>query len=179
MINSILIGIIIASSVVIIDQVTKILMMAILYDAPGHNITLINNFLSLKLQFNDGAAFSMQLPHFVLVFLPILATIVFFFMARKASWKKNKLYYLGLYMMIRGTIGNFIDRAYAIDKSAWFPGLEAFKYTVCDFISFHFFPATFNIADSFLCVGVALVLIDIIFLDGKRDKGNAFTSSEE
>ena len=178
MIESLLIGLIISSSVILIDQVSKIIMMGLLVNAPEFKIVLINNFLSLDLVFNDGAAFSMQLPKIVLIGLPLIASIIFFLMVKKSSPKKEPLYFWGMYMMIGGALGNLVDRAFAIDKTSLF-GASAQAQTVVDFIHFDFFPATFNFADSFLCIGVALVFIDIIFFERKREKKNEFSSVEE
>ena len=60
--------------------------------------------------------------------------------------------------MIAGALGNVIDR--------FFLGY------VVDFIRFAFwnrFP-TFNVADIAITVGVALLVIYILFIDGKKEK---------
>ena len=63
--------------------------------------------------------------------------------------------------MIGGMIGNFIDRVFRFGQG------------VVDFLSFTFFGwdfAVFNMADTFLVIGVICVIIDLLFFDGKRDK---------
>ena len=76
-----------------------------------------------------------------------------------------------LILVIGGTIGNFIDRL--------------FVSGVTDFIGFqfgsYFFPI-FNLADSFLCVGVAMMMVHFVFLDEnavfkKKDKDEESSNS--
>ena len=65
---------------------------------------------------------------------------------------------LALTLVVSGGIGNLIDRV-------------AQSYVV-DFIRFAFwdrFP-TFNVADISITVGVALLVIYILFIDGKKEK---------
>lgn len=177
MVASILIGIIVASCVFILDQGSKLLMIYLLADKPNNTITLIDNFLDLKLVFNTGASFSLFAGKFwLLMTITVIATLLFIYFARYADFRKAKTYSLGIYFMIGGMLGNFIDRAFAIDRSSLFTALNAPAHGVTDFIAFDFFPAVFNIADSFLTVGVVLVLIDIIFLERKRRKNDGFTS---
>jgi signal peptidase II len=72
----------------------------------------------------------------------------------------ERLFGIALGLMLGGAIGNFIDRV--------------FRKEVVDFIHTYIgtysFPV-FNIADSALCIGVALVFIKTFF-DGKTEKEN-------
>ena len=61
----------------------------------------------------------------------------------------------GLALILGGAIGNLLDRIY--------------QGHVTDFIDFIHFPA-FNVADAAINVGVAAVIIAIIFTDGRRLK---------
>ena len=97
-----------------------------------------------------------------------IATVIFIYIARKADFKKAPFYSIGIYMMIGGMIGNFIDRVFYEN------------HAVIDFLSFTFFGwdfAIFNIADSFLVVGTILFCIDIAFFEPKRNE--ALKESEE
>ena len=64
--------------------------------------------------------------------------------------------------MIGGMIGNFIDRVFNYGKG------------VVDFLAFTFFKtydfAVFNMADTFLVIGVICIMIDILFFEAKREK---------
>ena len=127
-----------------------------------NSITVIDGFFSLSLYYNKGAAFSSFEDNFpFLMLMTVLATGVFVYMAFYADFKTKKFYSWGVYLMIGGMIGNFIDRVFNYDKG------------VIDFLSFTFGSynfAIFNIADSFLVVGVICVMIDILFCESKRAK---------
>ena len=170
MVTSILIGIIVVCGAVVLDQISKILMMYYLSGMPAYTKELIPSFLSLKLTFNTGASFSMFSGRFwLLMLITLVATFIFIYMAKYAKIKKNPVYFFGIYSMIGGMLGNFVDRAFASDKTAYFHSINAVNHGVCDFIAFDFFPAVFNVADIFLTIGVILVIIDLIFLERKRE----------
>lgn len=72
--------------------------------------------------------------------------------------RKATLLSLGLALVLGGAIGNLIDRL--------------LHGKVIDFIHVHYadvwhYPI-FNIADMGICIGVALIIIDMIFLEKKR-----------
>ena len=159
--RNIIIGLIIIALTVLIDQISKIVMVGLL-EFEGNQINVIDGFFRFRLYYNKGAAFSSFENNFVfLMAMTVVATVIFIYMAYLADFKTKKFYSWGVYMMIGGMIGNFIDRVFNFDQG------------VIDFLSFTFFGkdfAVFNIADSFLVVGVICVIIDLLFFDGKRDK---------
>jgi len=112
----------------------------------------------------------------LLMLITLLATGIFVYLAKYAKIKENPVYFFGIYFMIGGMLGNFVDRAFATDKTAYFTGINAVEHGVCDFIAFDFFPAVFNVADIFLCVGVALVIIDLLFFERRRVTDGNFSS---
>jgi signal peptidase II len=83
-------------------------------------------------------------------------------MAKYADFKSKKFYSWGIYLMIGGMIGNFIDRVFNYGEG------------VVDFLAFTFFKtydfAVFNMADTFLVIGVICIMIDILFFEAKREK---------
>ena len=80
----------------------------------------------------------------------ILGLLLFGFLMKDADFIKMPFYSIGLSLMIAGTIGNFIDRA-------------ILGY-VRDFITFAFFDfPSFNTADMCMCVGIVMLIIDILF----------------
>ena len=100
---------------------------------------------------NDGAAWGMLSGRQTLL---IIATV---YMAVKRR-KLANMAFLSLALVASGGIGNLIDRI-------------AQGYVV-DFIRFAFwerFP-TFNVADIAITVGVAMLVIYILFVDGKKEK---------
>lgn len=166
---SVLCGIIIVSLIVLLDQLSKLMAMVFLLDRVGQTIEIIPGFFRFSLSFNNGAAFSSFSGQFiVLMAMTVVATILFCYMARFANFKKAPWYSTGIYFMIGGMLGNFIDRAFSTER------MYAPKHSVVDFLSFTFFGkydfAIFNIADSFLVVGAILVVIDLLFFERKRSK---------
>lgn len=161
--KTIIIGLIIVVVSVLIDQLTKAIALTLLQPIAGNTITLIEGFLRLKLTFNTGAGFSLFDGEFTfLMIMTVIATIVFIIMARWSDFKTKPFYSWGVFLMIGGMIGNFIDRVFNNGQG------------VIDFISVHYYDkwafAIFNIADSFLVVGVICIIIDLLFFEGKREK---------
>jgi signal peptidase II len=159
--KNILFGLIIVIVAILVDQISKLVMLSIL-QTEGNSIVIIENFFKLYLVFNDGAAFSSFAGQFgLLMGVTVLATIVFIFMASSAKFDLNPFYAWGIYLMIGGMFGNLIDRIFFTD------------HAVVDFLSFTFWGwefATFNIADSCLVVGVICVCIDMLICEGLRKK---------
>ena len=159
--KSIIYGLIIVVLSILIDQVSKIVMLALL-ETEWKSIEVIPNFFKFYLVFNDGAAFSSFKGQFeMLMGVTLLATIIFIVMALSADFKKNPFYAWGIYLMIGGMLGNFVDRVFYDN------------HYVIDFLSFTFWGwdfATFNIADSCLVIGVICVIVDMLFFEGKRNK---------
>ena len=138
---------------VIIDAVTK--QAALKLDEP---IVIIKNFFCFELVFNKGAAWGVLLPKWLLVSISLIASVGFlyyFFKCRGSMWMK-----VSTILVATGSFGNLIDRAF-------------FKNGVIDFLSFTFgsyhFPV-FNVADSFVVVGVILFLITTIVEDTDKKK---------
>lgn len=145
----------IAPLLLLLDQLTKHLL--IRRFALGETLSVIEGLFNITYVRNKGAAFGMfanstspfRAPVFILV--PILALGVIGYVFRKIHPRDLKLA-AGLSLVIAGAAGNLIDRV------TW-------GYVV-DFLDFHWqyryhFPA-FNLADSAICVGVALLTWDMI-----------------
>jgi len=147
---------IIAAVIVILDQVSK---------------ALVRNYIPLGSSWspwpwlapyarlfhftNTGVAFGMfQGKSLVFAILAALVAgaIIYYF---QQVPKEDKVLRFALSMMLGGAVGNLIDRL--------FNGGE-----VTDFISVGNF-AVFNVADSFITVGVLVLLIGI-YLEDKREK---------
>lgn len=108
---------------------------------------------------NDGAAWGMLSGKQTLLIaataVMLLAIIVYLAVKHKTI---ANMAFFSLILVVSGGIGNLIDRM-------------AQGYVV-DFIRFAFwdrFP-TFNVADISITVGVALLLIYILFIEGKKEK---------
>ena len=146
--------------VVILDQWTKWLAETNLtFNEP---VPVIEPFLNWTLAYNYGAAFSFlaDAGGWQKWFFSGLALLMSLFLIGyliKAP-RKAKLLSVGLALVLGGAIGNLIDRL--------------LNGKVTDFIHVHYadvwhYPI-FNIADIGICIGIALIVIDMLFLEGKR-----------
>jgi signal peptidase II len=140
-----LLALLVATAVVIVDQVTKWWAVNELADGP---IVLIDDFLQLRLLFNTGASFSILSnagPILAIVAFGVVGLIIY--ILGEAS---RRVEAVALGLVLGGAVGNLLDRVLRGD------GL--LDGAVVDFIDFSFF-ATFNVADAAINVGVALLLI--------------------
>ncbi|WP_297948329.1 signal peptidase II [uncultured Fibrobacter sp.] len=152
---------------IVADQLTKLWCIHRFtneFGAPNHeSISVIGDLIRFQLVFNKGAAFSSR-PQDLLPFLPswvffliisIVAAGVLFWFYRSID-KRDFLSRLGVVMIIGGAIGNFIDRMRM---------QMVVDFIDCDFPDFIMtrFP-TFNVADSFVTVGVAVVILSPVIL---------------
>jgi signal peptidase II len=139
----------IAALVALADQSTKKLIESALQ--PGES-RAFGSFFNLVLAYNRGAAFSFladasgwQRPAFVVVALAAIVLILWL-LTRHAG---NRLFCLALALILGGALGNLWDRATLGH--------------VVDFLDFHaagyHWPA-FNVADSAITVGAALLIFD-------------------
>jgi len=152
---------------IVSDQLTKLWALARFSNetgAPNHDIiNVVGEFIRFQLVFNKGAAFSSR-PQDLMPFLPpwlffllisIVAAVVLFWFYKSID-KRDYLSRLGIVMIIGGAIGNFIDRM-RLQMVVDFIDCD-----LPDFIMTRF--PTFNVADSFVTVGVAFVLLSPFIL---------------
>lgn len=137
---------------VVVDQLTKYLTVQNI--ALYENIDIIPGFMSFTYIRNSGAAWSIlegQMWFFYLVTIIVSAAILYFLFT---EGRKDKIYGTILAVILGGTLGNFIDRLlyqYVIDMIK------------VEFVSF----PIFNLADSFLTLGVIALFIYSIYLEKK------------
>lgn len=139
-----------AAAAIVSDQISKLAVLAKFEYQERLNV--IPDFFDLTLVFNPGAAFSFLADQggWQKFFFLALALVISGYLWRAivrddfARWGK-----IGASMIIGGAIGNVIDRL-------------AYGHVV-DFLLFYwkdwYYPA-FNIADSFICVGAVLLVLD-------------------
>lgn len=145
---------VIIAIVVVIDQIIKYIVRAGV--SPTEVIPVLGDFLTIRLHFNTGAAFSlMEGYRAFLTALPGIMVILIlgYILARRK--KDHPLLLTSLAIIAGGGIGNLIDRI-AVGK-------------VTDFISVGSFPI-FNVADMCVVSGCVLIIIYLIFFDGKKEK---------
>lgn len=144
---------------VVLDQVSKYLSVQFL--EPIGTFPIIENVLHLSYVENRGAAFGILSEHrwvFMVISIIGIGALAAWLAAAKP---KSKWIRVGVSFVIGGGIGNMIDRiilGYVVDMID------------CRFINFY----VFNVADSFVCIGCAMVFIALIaeMIDEHKQKKN-------
>ena len=157
-------GLILALAVLALDQVTKALIVANIAESTsaGLDIREITSFFNIWHVRNSGIAFS--LGNFNDVGRYAIGTLAFI-VAGGLIWmgmRATKSIVIAAYALIAGgAVGNAFDR------------LNPGRQTVVDFLDFHIgkmhWPS-FNVADSAIVLGVALILIDMVFFAEKQEQ---------
>lgn len=137
-----------AAVVVAVDQATKAWAERALLSDPSRSIQVIPGILRLHGAENTGAAFSLFPGSGAFIPLVVVAAVILIVIAVHKS--ENEWEAISLGLVLGGALGNLIDRF------ARGPGLV--DGSVVDWIEPSFFP-TFNLADTAITVGVALLLI--------------------
>jgi len=145
---------VVAGIVVILDQAVKWIILHAL--PPGVPVTVIDGFFSLTLVLNPGLAFGMlgTVPagwRWVVALLSVVAVGVLATIATRLLPEGGRIAAVAIGMIFGGAAGNLIDRA---------------RFgAVVDFLDFYWrgwhWPA-FNVADSAISVGVALLALRML-----------------
>jgi len=150
----------IAAAVLVLDLATKAIVQSAL--APGERLPVVP-FVDLVLVFNTGAAFSFladasgwQRAFFIAVALG--ASLLIVHLLRRHA--EERLFCAGLALILGGALGNLWDRI-VLGHVVDFVLLHAYGYH---------FPA-FNVADSAITVGAAVLIWDGLFGRRKGDEG--------
>jgi len=142
-----------------VDLISKAV--AFRHIAPSdRDVVVIDGFFEIGRTYNPGIVFGLA-PGSSRVFLWISILAVPAIIAIFASLKRPKwVMTVSLGLILGGTIGNMYDRI--VDGA------------VRDFIKFYYAPGKpwpmFNLADSCICVGVALLSLEMLFFDEKKPK---------
>ncbi len=139
-----------AGLVLVLDQISKLAILA--HFTPYRDEYIVAPFFSLVHWLNTGAAFSLfanqpgwQRGFFIVV--AFVASGVMLFLLRRPHY--SPLFHPALALILGGALGNVVDRI-------------AYGHVV-DFLLFHwrdwFYPA-FNLADSAITLGAALLVFD-------------------
>jgi signal peptidase II len=139
-------GLVVAGLVILLDQLSKLVILMLLDHAVA-----VTPFLNLVVVWNRGVSFGMfasaaALMPWLLSGLALAVVVALGFWLRRVT---HPLLGVALGLIIGGALGNVIDRV---------------RFgAVVDFLDFHalgyHWPA-FNVADSAICVGAALLLVD-------------------
>lgn len=150
---------------VIFDQITKLLIAA--YLLYGQDIVIIPGFFNLTYAMNPGGAFGLFAQHsvfirvlFLFVFSLVAVCLILFIYIDVPE--THPMLANGLCLIFGGAVGNLIDRV-RMGK-------------VIDFLDVHIgdlhWPA-FNVADSAICIGVAVFIYHVLF-NRMPEKGRFF-----
>ena len=125
----------------------------------SNSVKIIPDFFYLTYVRNEGAAFSILKNQYVLILL-VTFFALFFINSYLTNQKINKLESFSYSMIIGGILGNLFDRL-------------VYGYVI-DFFDFRFgkfhYPI-FNIADTFIVIGVILLIIHSL-IEWRKKSGN-------
>lgn len=141
----------------LIDLISKLIILKIENILP---ITVIKNFFYLNKVTNEGAAFSSFTGYQIILILIAIVALIYI---NKSVLKdiKTNLGAISISLLVGGILGNLFDRI-VYNK-------------VIDFLSFNIFGymfPIFNIADTFICIGVLFLLIDYIRGEKNETRSN-------
>jgi len=137
----------------VLDQLSK---WAVLHHLPeaGDGRVPVLPFLDFVVTWNHGVSFSMGTgTHYDRQFFAVLAVVVSAALVLWMAKGAKLLILISLGMIAGGAVGNCIDRVR-------FGAVEDFIYAHAGTLAF---PAVFNVADSAICVGAALMVFDSLF----------------
>ena len=146
---------------VFLDFISKNYVVSYFANNQGAYITVIENFFNIGLTYNQGVAFgfmtswpdSLRITALTCTSIIAFGVLLYFLLV---IYKNNKLATSFLALILGGAIGNLIDR---IRFGAVVDFLDVY------FKEYHW--PMFNLADSFICIGVfALILLP----SGKSNK---------
>lgn len=148
----------IATIIVLLDQLSKVMIAKLLAKA-GH--LTITSFFNLVLAYNKGAAFSFLASEsgwqrYMFTGISAAASLFLIYLLKRHAGQK--LFCWGVALILGGAIGNLIDRV--------------LYGHVIDFLDFHaagwHWPA-FNVADSAICIGAVIFVLDELRRVGKSN----------
>lgn len=146
----------VAAISVVADQITKILAVKYLVDGP---VTVIPGVLNFTYVENDGMALGLMDDQ-RWIFMTLSTVAIIGLSVYMIGWRpKSRFACCALALIIGGGIGNMIDRLYYVGIQ----GETAGEHVVRDFIDVRIFgelwPWVFNVADSCVCVGGAMLFL--------------------
>ena len=160
------------AAIVLLNQWTKYLTLIHVKGTEGFYI--INKILKICFVRNEGMAWGMLQNKQVLfiILTPIVLAALIYFYYKLPFEKKFIIARICLLCLTGGAIGNLIDRI--------FNGEQLFHGYVVDMIYVEIinFPV-FNIADSFITVGFALMIFSMIFVYKEKDFDLIFGSKKK
>lgn len=141
----------------VVDQISKLLIDNFL--VLGKSYTIFDRFLYVTKAYNDGVSFSMLQGQRWFIILISFVVMVFLYLYMQ-KFKINKKNIIAFSLIYGGLFGNLVDRfvyGYVID--------------FIDFYVFNYNYPIFNFADSFICIGIAILLYSVYM--GEDNENNS------
>jgi signal peptidase II len=113
----------------------------------GMTIPVVGCVMGLTLTFNRGGSFGILASYGQLLLIFVITALAVFAWHFRRLMALHAFYRIGAALIVGGAVGNLIDRI---------------RYGhVIDFLDLHVWPV-FNVADSAICLGVALVALRLL-----------------
>jgi signal peptidase II len=163
------------------DQLSKTLIS--IYLLPGQSISVLGNFFRLTFVQNPGGVFGTRLGNqnfYTLASIIAIGITLWFYFKIRA---KENLLRVGLCLVLGGAVGNLIDR-FRFGQVVDFLDFDFFNINLSSRnILFFKFPGfsldrwpVFNLADSFVLIGMCLVIIHLLFVQEKPSPAEDISS---
>ncbi len=137
--------------VLLLDQITK----ALVLEARIFRVAVVPGFLWLERATNTGIAFGMFSTHTDQITIISIAVVIFLAIYYTKFTPVQRVF---IGMIIGGALGNIVDRI---------------RFgRVVDFIRMRYYPAIFNVADSFIVIGGILLALTYLWGDELGSKGD-------
>ncbi|NLO86825.1 MAG: signal peptidase II [Clostridiales bacterium] len=146
----------IAAAIVALDLIVKQLAESSL---AGSNLAVIEGVLEFRLTRNSGMALGIMSGNTIaIIVLPLVVIVLGYLLLR--HYEQTRYMHIAVGMVLGGFLGNFVERV--------------FNGYVVDMIYFPFMPWFIcNIADIFICIGVALLACSLLFRPQDWSEKNA------
>ena len=150
-----------------LDQATKWWILEVVMRPP--RVIPVTGFFNLVLGWNRGISFGLLDVGFSAWMLPAVALVVVAALAVWLGRTRSPLIAAAIGMVIGGALGNVVDRL-------------RFDGAVADFLDFHVagyhWPA-FNVADSGITLGAAVLILESLFVGAESNKNRDRKMSRE
>ena len=130
----------------VIDQASKYLVVQSMYE--GESIPVLGDFFRLTFIYNSGAAFGLNLGSPLIHLVASLAALGLLLWMFRTAPSEARLLRFSLSLILGGALGNIVDRVYLSKVVDFFDfGFDTLRWPV------------FNMADSFVTVGIFLLAV--------------------
>lgn len=164
-------GLLLALLVAAADQISKAAVLAVMRPPgldgepfAGLAVIPVLPFLDFSLSWNSGVSFGLGNTHgaWNTLFFTVLATAIAAFLIRWMAQSKGRLLLAAQGLVLGGALGNVVDRLH-------YGAVVDFLYVHIG--AFDWWP-NFNLADSTICIGAALMVFDSLFAEPLSHKNS-------